>query len=73
MTIATASADFLFVNHGTVCILHALTDEARTWVDDHLADDALTWGPSGTVIEPRYVAPILEAIEADGMTIGGVQ
>jgi hypothetical protein len=69
----TAPADFLVVNHGSICILHALTDEARIWVDEHLPDDALTWGPSGTLIEPRYVAPILVGILSDGLTIGGVQ
>ena len=69
----TAPTDFLLLNHGSICVLHALSDDARAWVDQHLSDESLTWGPSGTVIEPRYVAPILEGIEADGITIGGVQ
>jgi hypothetical protein len=71
MSIFVTSADFLVVNHGTMTILHALSEDARAWVDEHLPDDVLTWGPTGTVIEPRDVAPILDGIASDGLTIQG--
>lgn len=60
--------DFLFANHGSVTILTPLTEAAQDWVAEHLPDDALTLG-SGVVIEPRYVAPILEGLVDDGLTV----
>ena len=66
----TRKTDFIVVNHGSICILTAISEDARTWVDEHLPEDAQTWGPNGTVIEPRYLGPILEGIEADGLSCG---
>ena len=51
--------DFLLVNHGSIVVLNALTDAAKTWVEEHLPEDRLTSGPNGTVIEPRYVGHTL--------------
>lgn len=62
--------DFLFVDHGSVCILTPLSESAGEWVEAHIAADAQTFGP-GVVIEPRYVDPILAGITDDGLTIGG--
>ena len=68
-TIEFAPVDFSVANHGSVMILHALTDAARTWVDEHLPRDATTWGHSGTVVEPRYIVDIVEGIRADGLEV----
>jgi len=62
--------DFIVLDHGSICVLTALSDEAQAWVDEHLPEDAQIWGPNGTVIEPRYLPPILDGIEADGLTVG---
>ncbi len=69
----TSTSDFIVLSHGSIVILYALTDAALAWADEYLPDDALTWGPSGTVIEPRYVADIVHGIEADGLSIGGAR
>jgi hypothetical protein len=63
------AVDFVVANHFSVVILHARTDAARAWLDEHLPEDALTWGTDGTVIEPRYVGPILDGIRSDGLTV----
>lgn len=64
-----STPDFLLVNHGSIVVLNALTDKAKTWIDEHIEDDAQTWGPHGTVIEPRYVEPIIEGIVQDNLRI----
>jgi hypothetical protein len=69
---AATTSDFIVISHGSIVILYALTDAALAWADEYLPDDALTWGPNGTVVEPRYVASILEVIASDGLTVGGV-
>ena len=61
--------DFDLSNHGSICILNAITHKASLWVDDHLPNDALHWGPCSIVIEPRYVGNILQGIVDDGLLV----
>lgn len=65
-------ADFTYTNHGSIGILHAWTDDAKAWTDEHInGDDIQTWGRNGIVVEPRYIGPILEGIQDAGLTVGG--
>ncbi len=59
--------DFTVQDHGSVVILVAISDEAATWVEEHLPEDRLTWGASGTVVELRYVSDIVTAMVRDGL------
>ena len=68
MSPRVTAPDFAVANHGSILILHALTDAAREWVDEHLPSHAMTWGRNGTVVEPRYIADIVEGIRAAGLT-----
>lgn len=63
-------SDFSTMNCGSVAILYAHTDAARSWAEDHL-DNPMTWGQNGYVIEPRYMGPILDGIRDAGFTLGG--
>lgn len=64
-------ADFLFQNHGSVCLLQPLTEAGKAWFSEHLpVDNSETqfWGES-IVIEPRYAHAILEGIHNDGLRV----
>lgn len=62
-------ADFVVENHGSICILRALTPEGREWADANLqVEDWQMWGRDGVAIEPRYVEDILAGISDAGMT-----
>lgn len=61
--------DFIVQNHGSIIILLAVTAAAQQWVTENLPDDAQTWGRNGTVIEPRYIGPIVNGIEAEGLVV----
>jgi hypothetical protein len=61
--------DFIISLHGSVCILTPRNDAAREWLDENIAEDALTWGPDSIVIEPRYAEPILMGLQDDGLTV----
>lgn len=61
-------SDFIFSDHGSVTILLPRTEAAKSWVAEHIPDDAQTFG-SGIVIEPRYVGAILEGLVDDGLTV----
>lgn len=60
--------DFHFFDHGSITVLKAVSGGAKDWVDTHIPEDALYWA-GGVVIEPRYVEPILNGIEDDGLTV----
>lgn len=62
-------ADFQLLSCGTICVLTAESEAAQQWTTEHLPDDRQLWGRNGTVIEPRYVAPILEGIINDDLTV----
>lgn len=64
-----SDADFLFADHGSITVLSAITPAALQWVDEHLPEDAQHWGPAGTVIDPRYVADIVQGIINDGLVV----
>lgn len=61
-------ADFILEDHGSIAVLTPVSDEAEDWVLAYLPEDAQQWG-RGVVIEPRYLPPIIEGIEGDGLTI----
>jgi len=69
MLMGVPVADFRIINHGTICILQALTEVAENWVSEYLPADATTWGQNGIVVEPRYVDPIIDGIVADGLEV----
>lgn len=62
------ATDFTFRNEGSICLLQPCNDGARAWVNDNLDMDHQTWG-SSVVIEPRYVADVLQGIDAAGLTV----
>lgn len=60
--------DFVLQNHGSISLLLPVTDEGREWVQEHIPEDALMHGRS-IAIEARYVPPIVEGIQGDGLTL----
>lgn len=66
-----SQADFFFQNHGSLCLLQPLTPAGEVWFNEHLPIDnpeTQFFGDS-IVIEPRYVAAILEGIRNDGLQV----
>lgn len=60
--------DFDVNNQGSIVLLTPMTPAAHEWVETHLPDDALTFGPS-IAIEHRYAEDILEGIVQDGLSL----
>jgi len=63
--------DFLVENHGSIFLLKPLTPSATSWIEEHIGQDNGYQGlwPS-VIIEPRYLAPILEGIHESGLGVG---
>ena len=62
--------DFLVENHGSIFLLKPKTDSAISWVEEHIGQDNgyQPYFPT-IVIEPRYIADIVEGIQNDGLAV----
>jgi hypothetical protein len=63
--------DFKLENHGSLFLLRPLNSVAKDWMDEHLPVDSpeTQFCGDAIVIEPRYVAPIVEGIIGDGLVL----
>jgi hypothetical protein len=63
--------DFKLENHGSVFLLRPLNPAVKDWMREHLPMDnpeTQFWGEA-IVIEPRYVATIVDGIIGDGLVL----
>lgn len=63
--------DFKLENHGSLFLLRPLSSAAKDWMGEHLPMDNPEihfWGDA-IVIEPRYIAPIVDGIIRDGLVL----
>jgi predicted thioesterase len=55
-------------NHGTIFLVHPLSDAGREWVQEHLPADAQRFGEA-VVVEHRYIADIVDGATNDGLEV----
>ena len=62
---------FALDDQGTILILIALTAAARDWVEANIGKDNgyQPYYPERIIVERRYIQPILDGIEADGLAV----
>ena len=62
--------DLRLEDHGSICLLRPLTALAEDWVADNIGRDNgyQPYWPT-VLIEPRYVAEILEGAIGDGLVV----
>lgn len=61
--------DLVVTGSGTIYLLHGVSDEGKTWIEDQLPPDAQTLGKA-IAIEHRYIGDIIEGARADGLIVG---
>ena len=62
--------DFILENHGSICILRPLTPSAVAWAEEHIGQENGYQPHFPTVVvEPRYIADIVEHIQHDGLAV----
>jgi hypothetical protein len=64
-------SDFIFRDHGSLCILTPLTPAGKEWFEANLPvnnPEAQFWC-GGICIERRYVADILDGLQKDGLSV----
>jgi len=63
-----APPDFGIQNHFSVFLICPFSERARAWIAEFVQPDAQCLG-SALVVEPRYVAGLLEGMLAAGLTM----
>jgi len=61
--------DFRVENHGSIVLLRPLTSLAEAWVEDHVGYETMV--QDAIVVEHRYIVPIIEGFEAEGLSWEG--
>lgn len=61
--------DLTVQDHGSICLLVPKSDEGRTWIEEHIPEDAMRWGGDAVVVEPRYMQDIIDGAEGDGLLV----
>ncbi len=61
-------ADFTVTGHGTIFLLRPNTPAAQAWMDEHLQAEQYQMFGTAVAVEHRYIADIVEGIQADGLT-----
>jgi hypothetical protein len=60
--------DLSVTNHGSIYLLTPTSTRGGDWINEHIPEDATTWGIS-IVVEHRYIADIVEGAIADGLSV----
>lgn len=64
--------DVRISDHGSIAILHPLTDAGKAWINEHLDGPESQWFGGGIAVEPRYMNPILQGMQDDGITFSSI-
>jgi hypothetical protein len=67
---SSPTIDFLCENHGSIFLLKPLTPSATSWAEEHISQDNgyQPYFPT-VVVEPRYIADIVQGIQSDGLAV----
>jgi hypothetical protein len=57
---------FTIENHGSIVLIRPLTSDVEEWIEEHVGGEETMYFGNAVVVEPRYVAPIVEALIAEG-------
>ena len=60
--------DFRVFDHGSIILLHPVSELARAWVYEFLPEDAL-WHGSSVCVERRYLVDVVDCIVEAGLTL----
>jgi len=60
--------DLSVTNHGSLFLLTPTSMRGGDWINEHIPEDAMTWGIS-IVVEHRYITDIIQGAINDGLEV----
>jgi hypothetical protein len=64
-----AQLDVIFENHGSIWLADPRTEAAMEWIRDNVTG-SVTWIAGRLLVEPRYVAELVEGMQLAGLEVG---
>jgi len=64
----STTVDFRCENHGSIFLLYPISQSAQSWIEENVPSD-VQWLGQAVVVEHRYIWPILEGIQNDGLAV----
>ena len=61
--------DVQVVDHGSVVTFQALTDVARSWMDEHVVSEPWQWLGSALAVDHRLAGQLIEGMYEAGLLI----
>lgn len=65
----SADFDIAFENHGSIILIHGLSDAGKAWLDENVGNDETQYFGSAIAAEPRYCGAILEGAISAGLKV----
>ncbi len=67
----TVKPDVKVSNHGSLCLISALSDAAKDWVNEHVVIESWQMWDSGLsfVCEPRYIDDLVFGMREEGLVV----
>ena len=62
-------ADVIVGGGGSIYTLTPLSDEAKAWIDENVESEGYQWLGSSLCVEHRYVADVVEGMQAAGLIV----
>ena len=62
--------DFILYDHGSVCTVAAVSDEAKSFADENLEPAGWQGEPTRFTTDTRIAYQLCEQLDADGFSIG---
>jgi hypothetical protein len=62
-------ADVRFVNHGSLVGIDAVSDAAKTWIDDNVTAEGYMWIGGVLMCESRFAFDIACGMRNDGLEV----
>lgn len=61
--------DIRIENHGSLFVFWPLSESAKSWVDENVAEPTFLGGTHAIVVEPRYARELADGMMADGLVV----
>jgi hypothetical protein len=68
LSTTTKLPDVLVIDHGSLIGMTPMSDAGRSWMREHIPDDA-QWLGRQLMVEPRYAPAIMEGMQDAGLEL----
>ena len=61
--------DIQFESHGSIVLIHGLSEAGQAWLDENVGDDETPYFGNAIAAEPRYCVAIILGAQREGLAV----